>query len=197
MTRPRTFAEHVPLFAAYAARVAKLSPAAWGRLRLSCAELNGPEFRALVERAQLSARAHERPELPGAARLMSIRAIRAVSRAAAVGIGFVYEVAAEFEAAAPADAAVPSHRTRSTGKPMIDACVDATQLLEAAVGWHQRSDPGVATAVRAAGQAVLHHDWMAPAAFQSVYRYVESEIPYAEIDPPTAPPPVGDPLRTD
>jgi hypothetical protein len=197
MTKPRKFDEHVPLFAAYAARVASLSPGAWGRLRLSCAALNGPEFRALLERAQLSARPHELAVPAAAERLLSIRAIRAASRAVAVGIGFVYEVVAEFEAAAPGEPTPPPHRRRSTGKRVIDACVDATHMLEAAVSRHERTDPGVATAVRAAGRAVLRHDWMSPEAFHAVYRYVESEIPYAEIDPPANPPPASDPLRTD
>jgi hypothetical protein len=152
VTKRRKFEEHVPLFAEYAARAAKLSPEAWGRLRLSCAELNGPEFRALRER--------------------------------------------EFEEAA-SERTPPPRRTKSSGKARIDAWVDANFALEAAVAQHERSDPGVATAVRAAGQAVLRHDWMSPEAFHAVYRYVESEIPYAELDPPATPPPDRGPLQTD
>ena len=41
---------------------------------------------------------------------------------------------------------------------------------------------GVATAVRAAGLAVLRHDWHRPGGFTEVYRYVEPEVPYANVE---------------
>jgi len=64
----------------------------------------------------------------------------------------------------------------------VDVVVDAMQLIEKTLAPLEGTDPGVATAVRASGQAVLRRDFLSDADFTSVYRYVEPEIPFASLD---------------
>ncbi|HEY9226805.1 MAG TPA: hypothetical protein VIP11_09175 [Gemmatimonadaceae bacterium] len=60
--------------------------------------------------------------------------------------------------------------------------MDAHFLIESALAPLQRTDPGVVTVVRAAGQAVLRHDRLS-ADFEAVYGYIEPEIPFADLEP--------------
>jgi len=64
---------------------------------------------------------------------------------------------------------------------MIDACVDAYFLIDSALASSARAQPGVAAAIRAATQVMLRHDWLPPEDFEAVYRYIETEIPFAEL----------------
>jgi hypothetical protein len=180
----RSFDQHVALFVAYAARVAQLPPAAWDRLQLRCAALNGPAFRSLVNRAHLAAKPYKlwlpRTTKPSG----SLRAIAGVSRVVQTSMAFAFEVAAEFEASDPHASASAKPRAGSTGRPRTDAYIDATFSIESALEQLQRTDPGVATAVRAAGQAVLRHDWLTQSDFEAVYAFVEPEIPFADLEPP-------------
>jgi hypothetical protein len=182
VTGRSTFDQHVVLFVAYGARVAQLTPASWDRLRLRCAALNGPAFRSLVNRALLAARPHEL-WLPSR-RTGLLNAIASVLRAVQTGIAFAFEVVIEFETADPRTLVSPRRRTQSTGKARTDELIDATFLIESALAPLQRTDPGVVTAVRAAGQALLRHDWLSPADFDAVYAFVEPEIPFASLEPP-------------
>lgn len=59
MDKRRSNDEHIALFARYGARVASLSPLAWDRIRVRCAELDGPAFHSVVKRAVLAARPYE------------------------------------------------------------------------------------------------------------------------------------------
>jgi len=182
VTERRTLDQHVSLFVAYGARVAQLTPAAWHLLRLRCAALNGPAFRSLVNRAQLAARPHEL-WLPSH-RTGLLNAVGSVSRAVQTGLAFAFEVVTEFETADPRTFVSPRRRTQSTGKPRTDEYIDTTFLIESALAPFQRTDPGVVTAVRAAGQAVLRHDWLSPADFDAVYAFVEPDIPFASLEAP-------------
>lgn len=182
MTGRRAFDQHLALFVAYGARVGQLPPASWDRLRLRCAALNGPAFRSLVNRALLAARPQEL-WLPSR-RTSTLNAVASVSRAVQIGIAFAYEAVIEFETADPRAVVSPRRRTQSTGKPRTDQYSDATFLIESTLAPLQRTDPGVVTAVRAAGHAVLRHDWLPPADFSAVYAYVEPEIPFADLDAP-------------
>jgi hypothetical protein len=148
--------------------------------------LNGPSFRALFNRALLAARPHElwtpTPTRPSAA----LHTIAGVSRIVQISLALAFEVSTEFEAAQPPASMSLKARARSTGKPRTDAYIDATFLIESALMPLLGTDSGVATAVRAAGQAVLSRDWLAPAVFHDVYAFVEPEIPFADLDAPSA-----------
>ncbi|MEQ1691237.1 MAG: hypothetical protein ABMA00_08135 [Gemmatimonas sp.] len=74
----------------------------------------------------------------------------------------------------------------STGKPDVDRYIDALNVIEHALEQQGVRVAGVATAVRASAHAVWHHDQLAPATFERVYRWVASEIPYAQVDPAAA-----------
>jgi hypothetical protein len=177
----RSFDEHVALFDAYSTRIAQLDPPAWQRVRERCAALNGPEFHALVRRALRAAKPYEM-KLPEAARqLVSIRVIEGVSWLVQNGIAFAGEVAAEFAAAAPGQPEPRWRRTKSTGNARTDMYIDASSRIELALAPFEKSDPGIVTAVRAAGRAVLRHDWMRPVSFDAVYGFIEPEIPFAEL----------------
>jgi hypothetical protein len=182
----RSFDEHVGLFVAYGARVAQLPPASWDRLRLRCANLNGAAFRSLLSRAFLAAKPYELWVPEPAHRGRSLRVIAGVSRIVQTSLAVAAEVAAEFEASARHPPDAPRRRPRSTGQLTTDAYIDANFLIESALTPIQRGDPGVATAVRAAGQAVLRHDWLARTDFEAVYALVEPEIPFADLEPPTS-----------
>ena len=67
---------------------------------------------------------------------------------------------------------------RSTGKPRTDAYINAWLSIDAALTPFHRTDPGLVTVVRAAGEAVLTHDWLSPTDFDTVYGFVEPEIPF-------------------
>jgi hypothetical protein len=184
----RNFDQHVALYVTYGDRVARLPTVAWERLRVRCAALNGPAFRSLVSRALLAAKPYEvwlpRPTTvsPG------LRAIVGASRVVQTSLAFAFEVVAEFEGSSQQASCSPRPRTRSTGRARTDAFVDASFLIESALAPLQRTDPGVVTAVRAAGQAVLRHDWLTVSDFDAVYSYIEPEIPFADLEPPAGDP---------
>jgi hypothetical protein len=75
----------------------------------------------------------------------------------------------------------PVSQPANTGKPVIDACVDAFILIDNALASQARAQPGVAAAIRAAAQAVLRHDWLPPGEFEAVYTYIQPDIPFAEL----------------
>jgi hypothetical protein len=184
----RTFDEHVELFVAYGNHVASLSPAAWDRLRQRCATLDGPSFRSLVSRALLSAKAHEL-WLPEETRHhVWARGLAGISRAVQRGLALTGELAMEFdlpEERSPSSASPsPYHRTESTGEATTDAYIDAMFLIESALALLAHENRGIATVVRAAGQAVLRHDWLPRADFDAVYAFIEPEIPFAALEPP-------------
>jgi hypothetical protein len=177
--------EHIELYVAYAARVAQLPPPSWDRMRLRCASLSEPTFRSLLRRASLAARPHEL-WVPGStppARWLKV--ITGLNRVVQTSLGVAAELAREFETQGSVSGG-PRRRPRSTGKPSTDAYIDACMLVESALAPIQRADPGVATVVSAAGLGVLQHDWLAPADFDAVYSLVEPEIPFANLEPPSA-----------
>lgn len=188
MIERRGFDEHVQLFVAYSARVAQLSPAAWDRLRFRCADLDGPAFRALLRRARLAAQPYELSLPATARRAVAPRIIAGASRAVQASIAFAGQIAAEFEAADRGVPDPPRRRTHSTGQPGTDVYIDATFLIETALMPFERTNPGLVTALRAAGQAVLRHDWLSQSDFDAMYALVEPEIPFAELAPPSSAP---------
>jgi len=183
MNQRRSFDEHSQLFVAYAARVAALSPSAWDRLRLRCADLDDSAFRSLLRRARLSAKPYELFLPPAVRSRAAFRVIARASRTVQVSIAIAGQIAAEFEAAGSQRSAVPRN-TRSTGKRATHDSVDAYFLIESTLTSLERSNPGVVTAVRAAGQAVLHHDILDQADFDAAYMLIEPEIPFASLAPP-------------
>ena len=68
--------------------------------------------------------------------------------------------------------------------PRVAALVEAHRRLETALRPRVQRHPGVITAVRAAGEAVLRHDWLTPGAFAELYQYVAPEIPFTSLEPP-------------
>jgi hypothetical protein len=183
---PRSFDEHVQLFAAYGARIAQLRPASWDRLRLRCADLNGPAFRSLLRRALLAAKPHELYVPESARNVPLLGVIAGASRVVQTGLALAFEIAAEFDVPDSRAPEPPPHRTRSTGDPTTDAYIDATFLIGGALAPVRRTDQGVAVAVRAAGDAVLRHDWLPRADFDALYAPIEPEIPFADLEPPTS-----------
>jgi hypothetical protein len=181
--RPRDFHAHIALYAAYAGRVTALPPEAWARLEVVCASIDGDEITAVVDRARLAARAHNFLDRFATKDRVAGR-IGALTTALITGIGVVTELVSEFEGPPSKQ---PGQRARPTGAPPpadpdTTAYVDAWSAIEQAVAPVATRHPGVATAVRAAGQAVLRHDWLSRETFDAVYRFVEAEIPYASID---------------
>jgi len=182
----RSFDEHVGFFITYGARVAQLSAASWNRMRVRCADLNDAAFRSLLRRAFLAAKPYELWLPEAAQRVRTLRVIAGVSRLLQTSLAIAGEAAAEFEGSTPAAPDQPPRRTQSTGSPRIDAYIDANFLIESMLAPLQRTDPGVTTAVRAAGQAVLRHDWLLRADFQDAYALVEPEIPFADLESPSS-----------
>ena len=182
MTR-RNFAEHTELLTAFAAHVEALSPEAWQRLRINCRPLAGSTPQALLVRAELMATANAYDALPIPRDASFVRAITGLGHAAILGIGLTFEV---LTSAFPPTAGLPRPRTSSVGKPEFDQHIDATYVIEHALDRNGVRIPSVTAAVRAAAQAITHHDHMAPETFQRVYQWVESEIPYSTVDPTVA-----------
>jgi hypothetical protein len=177
MNGRRTTDEHVALFVEFAHRIACLTPEAWDRLNARCAALNGPDFRALLARTALSAAPHKL-SIPGVLRdHASYRMLRGVGQAAIASMLFAGAVIGEFEAPHHSS---PLRRPRSSGNPVSDVAF----LIENVLAPRERAEPGVATAVRAAGHAVRRHDWLSSQDFETVYRYLEPDIPFAELQPP-------------
>jgi hypothetical protein len=176
--RQRTFEEHLALFAAYADAVASLPASSWERLARACASLDGDSFRAVLKRGRLHAKAFNMME-QFAGRSRMAKAIAAVTTATITGIGVTSELVGEFEAQAPS-ASIPSYE--SSTDPESAKYVDAWFAIEAAIHSSTGRHAGVAAAIRAAGQAVLRHDWLSAETFAAVYGFVESEIPYATLE---------------
>lgn len=178
MTR-RTFTEHITLVGNFAACVEALPAVAWARLQERCRPLAGSTPASLYARAQLSALPWDTlPHAPDAPAL--VRAIPAVTHAGVVAMGLAYEVVTS---AFPSTVEAPWTRRTSTGTPDVDRYIDAQSTIERTLADRGVRVAGVATAVRAAAHAVWRHDWLASETFDRVYRWVASEIPYAEVDP--------------
>jgi len=178
----RSFDDHVDLYAAFAQRVSALSPAAWERLAARCEELDGSSFDAVIRRARVFARPYTAP-LESNSQNGVGKAISAVAGVGIAGIGIAFELARELGDVFATTPDEPLARTRTTGTARNDRYVDANFLLENTLKEHDRAHPGLSTAVRAAGQAVLRHDWMQPEDFRSVYAVMEPEIPFADLLP--------------
>jgi hypothetical protein len=178
----RSFDDHVDLYAAFAQRVSALSPAAWERLAARCADLEGSSFDAVIGRARVFARPFTAP-LEGNSQNSVGKAISAVAGVGITGLGIAFELARELGDVFATTPDEPLVRTRTTGTARNDRYVDANFLLENALREHDRAHPGLATAVRAASQAVLRHDWMPPEDFRSAYAVMEPEIPFADLTP--------------
>jgi hypothetical protein len=174
----RTFEEHVALFAAYADAVAALPAGSWDRLTTACASLDGDSFSAVLRRARLHAKPYNTMEL-FAAHSRGMKAIAAVTTATTTGIGVALELIGEFEQQSPS-ASIPSSG-RATD-PRYAKYVDAWFAIESALHSIKVPHAGVTVAIRAAGQAVLRHDWLSAGTFAAVYGFVESEIPYATLE---------------
>ena len=121
MNPPGGIDERIQRFVAYSVRVAQLSPAAWDRLRVRCADLDGPAFRTLLRRVRLGARPHELWLPPTIRRPVGFQIIAGVSRAVHASIAFAGAVAAEFDAAAAHTPSEAFRRPRSSGNPRTDA----------------------------------------------------------------------------
>jgi len=180
----RSFDDHVDLYATFAQRVSALSPAAWERLATRCAELDGSSLDAMLARARVFARPYVAALEDNAHNAVG-KAIATVAGAGIAGIGMAFQVARELGEVFTKTPDEPLSRKSSTGSARNDRYVDANFLVENALATHERAHPGLATAVRAAGEAVLRHDWMPPEDFASVYAVMESEIPFAELLPKT------------
>jgi hypothetical protein len=178
MTR-RTVSEHITLVCNFAACIEALPPAAWQRLQERCRPLAGSTPAALFARARLAALAWDTfPDAPDAPAL--VRIIPVVTHASIVAMGIAHEVVTS---AFPSTVAAPWTRQTSTGKPDADRYMDARNAIERTLALQGVRVAGVATAVRAAAHAVWHHDRLVPATFERVYRWVATEIPYAQVDP--------------
>jgi hypothetical protein len=180
----RSFHHHIELFVAFSDAVAHLSPESWSRLRRRCADLDSLAFRSLLRRALLAARPYALWLPEGVQPSRTLRVMAGVSRGVQTSIAFAAQVAAEFEASATRVRVSPSTRPTSTGKRGTAAYIDANFRIESALAPLERAHPGVATAVRAAGQGVLRHDWLSRTDFDAVYAYVEPDIPFARLQPP-------------
>ncbi len=178
----RSFPEATKLFVAYADRVAGLTPSAWDRIRLRCVELDDPAFHALLLRTRLAAKAQALPHVrPEVEERLGLRMIRGASAAIQLSTAFIQQVVAEFEAAGPEPVAPTHPSTEGTDRTVMNRFLDANKLLESVLLPHRRTNPGVVTAVRAAGQAVFRRGWMAQADFDAVYGLIEPDIPFAEL----------------
>jgi hypothetical protein len=173
----RTFEEHVALYAAYADAVAALPAASWDRLTTACAPLDGDSFSAVLRRARHHAKPYNTIERFAYSR--ALKAIAAVSTATMTGIGVASELIGEFYQQEPS-ASIPSYRGATD--PKDAKYVDASFAIESALHSMKASHAGVTVAIRAAGQAVMLHDWLSAEAFAAVYGFVESEIPYATLE---------------
>src|SRR6185437_9695128 len=115
-TTPRSFEHHAALYAAYAARVALLTPAAWDRMRRQCADLNGPSFRAMVNRTIHTAKPYDLWFPTAVTPRPVLRAIRGASRVVQTSLDFAYQVASEFESTESRLADVSWSRTQSSAR---------------------------------------------------------------------------------
>jgi hypothetical protein len=88
------------------------------------------------------------------------------------------QLATEF--ATPASPASLVGKYRS-GDAELDAFSDAFLRLESLLVPHARENPGLVTAIRAAGRYMMNHDWMPPEDFNELYGFIEPEIPFAEL----------------
>jgi hypothetical protein len=187
----RSLDEHIALLTAFAARVSELSAAEWARIEARCAALSEPSFRALLARAALTAKSHELLT-PGVAEPRGVgRAIKGVSDAVQHGFGFAIEVIAEFEAASEPDAHLrgpASGAAQARMGPQVAAMVEANRRIQLALLPRIQQHPGVTTAMRAASEALLRHDYLTPAQFSALYQYVAPEIPFTSLEPSAAQP---------
>jgi hypothetical protein len=175
---PRSFDQHVALFAAYAGAVAALSSESWNRLTTECAPLEGDSVSAIVRRARLGAKPTNVLESLAVYSRVT-RWISVGSTAVVVGIHVAVELLAEFDQSQPS----PSRRRSPTTSPSTEETyIDAWFSIQSALESKPPPHPGLAAAVHAAGQAVLRHDWLLPTTFADVYRFVESEIPYQDVE---------------
>lgn len=159
-------------------RISQLTDAEWRVVSERCASLNSTSFAALLERTRLGARPYLMSIAGGASRNLVLTTLEGVNSAVMHGISFAYQVAREFDTDEPY---VPSDSTAPTNSARGNALADGFVAIERAVAMRERAEPGLATAVRAAGQAVLGHDFLAPDDFAAAYQYVEPVIPFASL----------------
>ena len=187
MTQRRSLDEHVALFSTFAARIGELSPSAWSAIEARCAALNDASFDALLARAALTAKSRELWLSEVAEPYGLLRAIKVFSDATQHAIALAGEFVAEFYAPPTGVAGVPPNAERPTARTMsarVAALAAAHLRLETALRPWTSLHPGVVAAVRAAGEAVLRHDWLTPTAFADLYQYVAPEVPFESLEPP-------------
>lgn len=178
VSQQRSHEEHVALFAAFGDLVGELEPESWQRVIMRCQHLDGSGFGALLARARLSVRPFETVKWLSRQGAPAVAAIARISAAGMTGLAVAFELGSEFRTP---NVGPPIRRTESTGKRSTDTYVDSYFAIEASVARFQPLHPGVAVAVRAAGQAVLHHDFLVPEDFDAVYDLIEPEIPYTMV----------------
>jgi hypothetical protein len=99
------------------------------------------------------------------------------AKLSATRLWFSYEFAREFETGLE-----PTWtRTTSTGNARTDRFIEASNRIEREISPRIEREPGVAAALRAAGQAVLRHGLIDAETFESTYAFVEPVIPYASL----------------
>lgn len=179
---PRSFTEHTALLCTFASHVEALSSAAWQRIAVRCLPLAGTTPRALFARAQLRAAPQINFDLPGAPAIA--RAVPLAAQMFGVTVWMTYEVVTSVF---PSTLDTPWARRTSTGREDFDRRIDAQNAMEYAMARNGVLIPSVATAVRAAAHAIGLHDWLAPGTFERVYQWLEPELPYARVDPASAP----------
>ena len=158
--------------AAFAARLRELSAEDWAQLTARCAHLDGSSFTALVARARLSGEPYVIGKSnPGATDL---------------AFNLALELVGEFQNLRDRGREIARMRAgvaRSARKPELKAAMNAHLALEEAVLPLEPEHPGVATALRAVGNALVLHKFLAPERFASIYSFVEPQIPLSAVMP--------------
>jgi hypothetical protein len=173
----RTLEQHVALYAAYSNAIAALPAVAWERLRARCVPLEGDAFTTVLRRARFQAKAYEIPVLTDHPS-RGVRAVVRFGRVTQISLGVITELAGEFTERSTDSSASPR---RPIFDPKHARFGDAWFAIESALQ-SSTASVGVATVVRAAGQALLRHDFLAPATFAEVYGFIEPEIPFASVE---------------
>ena len=154
----RSHEEHVTLFVAYAAAVAALPAAAWDRLTVVCAPLEGDAITTVVNRARLNAKAYNIVAgIPTRSRVA--KTIAGITTATMTGMSVALELLAEFDSShvsTPSSSHISTPRPRPTtsNDASVNSYVEAWFLIESALRRFPQLHSGVAAAVRTAGQAV-------------------------------------------
>jgi hypothetical protein len=156
--------------AAFAARLKELPPDGWVQLTTRCAHLEGSSFTALVARARFSGE----PYVIG----------KASPGATHLAFHVALELVGEFQSLRERAREIARMRggvNRSPYAPDIKAAMNAHVALEEALLAVEAGHPGVATALRAAANALLYHKFLAPDRFAAIYSIVEPQVPLSTV----------------